>query len=175
MEYRIAESVAGSMVTLKQIFIKNALWSVLVILLCIVRYYFHNYQIIDTSLFIAVGSLVLLLGAVQYYTISSKGDIINNTATNVVIENNAITIVTYPFKGLYFINRQAKNIRFNTPGIEIKKVPYPVKQVYSLDENVFKQTFDYRVFKLSAGKNEAYILLDYFDAELEKRINSLKV
>lgn len=174
MEYQIAESVAGSMGALKQIFIKNALWTVFVILLCSVRYYFHNHQSVDTSLVVAVGLFVLLLGTMQYYMISSKGDIINNTATNVVIEGNVITIVTYPFKGLCFINRPSKNIRFDTSVVEIRKVPYPVKQVYNLDANAFKQTFDYRVFKLSAGKNGVYILLDYFDAELEKSIDSLK-
>ena len=58
---------------------------------------------LDLSFYVNELILLIAFSMIEYFQIVPKGNIINNTAVNVVILDNEIVITTAPFKVLFLI------------------------------------------------------------------------
>jgi hypothetical protein len=130
------------------------------------RVFIANEREVDTFYLIVMLFFLALLSYLQYTIIKEANASINNTAMEVNVDEEFITIKTIPFKVLFFINKPAKEFRYNINDMTVHRMLYPLKQIYDLDK---------RVFVLRAKGNECYIITDYFDEKLEGRLDEIVV
>ena len=104
--------------------------------------------------------LVFLFGFFQYSQIAAPSKTITTTVIEVQLLDEYIVVKTMPYKVFFFINKPVVELKFKLAETKIQKFAYPLKQIYDLDETL----------KLIDRDKVAYIILDYFDKELEHKI-----
>jgi hypothetical protein len=100
-------------------------------------------------------SLIFLMGLIDRSRTLSMVANIKKLVTEVEIFDEYLIIKTAPVKVLLWANKPSQEIKFIRHEFIRNKVSFPVKQIYDLD----------KAWKLSSGKNEVFILTDYFDIE----------
>jgi hypothetical protein len=101
------------------------------------------------------------VAAIEYFQIIPKGNIINSTVVNVKILGDEITLITPPVKILFWINRAPKTLKSQMDKVIIMRANYSIKQIYDLENNVFKI--------IGKGK-EFFIIADFFDPMLNQKL-----
>jgi len=127
--------------------------------------YASNYKQGKEDIFIMSELLLLLILVIAiYYEISSKFKAITKTAIQVEILEDKILVSTAPFKFLW-IKRLSAILEFKVDQVTIKNVQYPIKSLFSSND---------RVLKLNSSGIHAFILIDFFDRNLEGKLNEIE-
>ena len=121
---------------------------------------------LDLLFYVSELIMLVCLTLLLYSRVISKGNIINNTALNIVLLDNEIVIITAPFDFLFLANKKAKEIRLQIDSANVRKTSYPIKEIYDLNNESFK---------IINKEKELYIIVDFFDSELKEKLNVLKI
>ena len=119
-----------------------------------------NKQIMNYFFVFADMLLISVIAFLQYSQISYYSKEIINTSSEVDILDKYIILKTLPFKVFLWVNKPSRELKFRIDEVKIRKVSYPLKQIHDLDGTL----------KLIDNEKVAYIIVDYFDKELEEKI-----
>ena len=161
----IADFGLGSLVDQhKKRMVNNFLFAMSLAVIGSIGMYFVGGEVINFTslfcLFIFLGTM----GYMQYSQIVPNGLIVNNTVTEVTIEEGHLIAKTSPFKVLFWINKPSREVVFNINELKVRQVSYPVKTIFDLGN---------RVIKLTDKQKEVFVIVDYFDKELKEKLLAL--
>ena len=114
-----------------------------------------------------IGEVIIFIsmGLIQYGQIVPKGNVIAKTANEVTVTESELIVKTMPFSVFFWINKPSKELIFNLTETRLKTIPFPVKQIFDLDDG--------NVFKFSDSQKEVIVLVVFFDKELEQKIKQM--
>lgn len=145
--------------------VNNFLFSMSIVFVSLICMYFLGGKIINFINLLCIFIFLGTMGYMQYSQIVPNGLIVNNTVTELTIEEDHVLVKTSPFKVLFWINKSQKELVFNISELKVRQVSYPVKSIYDLGD---------RVIKLTDNEKEVFILVDYFDKELKDRLMNVR-
>jgi hypothetical protein len=106
-----------------------------------------------------IGVMVFLL----YVQIKPIARVVNSTVTEISFEDY-ITLKTSFFKFGFFFKREPRALKFNLDELKIKKTSYPSPTIYNLGG---------KVYRISDKENTVYIIAEFFDDNLEEKIQEV--
>jgi|GEM_PF-7097632 len=119
---------------------------------------------IDMPFIVSDVLMLIIFSSFQYFQITGKSSIANNTATEVKIDENTISVATAPFKAWFLINKPSKQFDFEIEKLTIALLPYRLKDVYDIK--------DY-VIGVGNRKQMAFVIADFFNEALRKKLEEL--
>ena len=148
----------------KKRMVNNFLFVISLVFIGLIGMYFLGGEVITFTNLLCIFIFLGTMGYMQYSQIVPNGLIVNNTVTEVTIEEDRLVAKTSPFKVLFWINKPSREVVFNINELKVRQVSYPVKAIFDLGD---------RVIKLTDKEKEVYIIVDYFDKELNDKLLAL--
>jgi len=119
----------------------------------------------DFSFYVTELMLFCIFTCMLYFQIIPKGKVINNTAVTVTMLKDELIVTTAPIKVLFWMNKKSKQVRLHMNEVVIRNTNYSVKQIYDLDSGVFK---------IVAKDTELFVIVGFFDPELNRKLSELR-
>lgn len=145
----------------KKRMVNNFLFAKSLVVIGLIGMYFLGGKVINFTNIFCVFIFLGTMGYMQYSQIVPNGLIVNDTVTEVTIEEDRLVTKTSPFKVLFWINKPSREVVFNISELRVRQVCYPVKAIFDLGD---------RVIKLTDEEKEVYVVVDYFDKELKEKL-----
>ena len=125
--------------------------------------YFRNGKAINMVFIVCCPLMILSIWLITYFQNLTAAKAINNTATEVTILEDKLIISTPSIRLLFWIIKPERELQFEVHKFSRHQVSYPFKPIYDLDQ---------KVWRLSVGENEVYIITDYFDIGFKEELEN---